>query len=456
MHEALADGRSQVAGDSSRNPIGPRPEPWFEETRDASTGGIVDEAATECRDVRPFLALEAATMISGTGNGVAAIALPWLTLQLTNDPAAAGIVVAAGALPTLAASLASGVIIDRLGRKRTSVASDAFSAVSAAMIPVFGLLGMLTYPLVLAASVIGATFDPVGVTARETMLPDVARQARMPLERVNGVHEAVWGLAWLIGPGVAGVLIATIGAEMSFWAMCVGFVASAVLVGIARLPKPLPRPATEHQWFVEAMEGLRFVWSESAIRSTAVLSTIVFTCTYSVVAVVLPVAYQRMDQPGLLGLLFATFSAGGVVGALAYGAAGTRLPRRPVFVAGLVAAAAVAGIFALWPPYWVQMFAMALAGFLTGPVNPILNVVLQERAAEEMRGRALSMVFALEYALFPVGYVAAGFMINAIGVTWTLAVMAVFSGVVAGWSVVTPALRTMDAPDKGTELAATR
>ena len=445
-----------MAGDSSRNPIGPRPEPWFVEAPDASARGSLDEAGPERRDVRPFLALEAATMISGTGNGVAAIALPWLTLQLTNDPAAAGIVVAAGALPTLAASLASGVIIDRLGRKRTSVASDVFSAVSAAMIPVFGSLGMLTYPLVLVASVVGATFDPVGVTARETMLPDVARQARMPLERVNGVHEAVWGMAWLIGPGVAGVLIATIGAVASFWAMCVGFVISAILVGIARLPKPPPRPATEQHWLVDAMEGLRFVWSETAIRSTAVLSTIVFTCTYSVVAVVLPVVYQRVDQPRLLGLLFATFSAGGVVGALAYGAAGTRLPRRPVFVAGLVAASAVAGIFAIWPPFWIQVFAMAVAGFLTGPVNPILNVVLQERAAEEMRGRALSMVFALEYALFPVGYVAAGFMINAIGATWTLAAMTVLSGVVAAWSAVTPALRSMDAPSKGIELTAGR
>ena len=81
--------------------------------------------------------------------------------------------VAFGALPQLAASLASGVIIDRLGRQRTSVGSDLFSAASAAMIPIFGLLGVLTYPLVVLASVIGAIFDPVGVTAREAMLPNV-------------------------------------------------------------------------------------------------------------------------------------------------------------------------------------------------------------------------------------------------------------------------------------------
>jgi len=385
-------------------------------------------------------------MLAGTGNGVAAIALPWLTLQLTDDPAAAGVVVAAGAIPTLFASLLSGVIIDRLGRQRTSVGSDVFSAVSAAMIPVLGLLGMLTFPLVLIASVVGAVFDPVGVTAREAMLPDVAKRARLALERVNGVHEAVWGLAWLIGPGIAGVLIAEVGAVASFWVMCAGFVASAVLVGTACMPTPAPRTHAKQHWLREALDGARFVWHEPAIRSSTMLSTLAFAFTYSVVGVVLPVVYERLDKPQALGLLFVMFSAGGVAGALVYSAVGARVSRRLAFVGGLVAAAAIAGVFALSPAYWVQVVTMAVAGFMTGPVNPIVNIVLQERAAEEMRGRALSMVFAFEYAVYPVGYVAAGFMINAVGVTWTFAIAAVAATAVAVWSMVTPALREMEAP----------
>ncbi len=397
------------------------------------------------RDFVPFFALEAATLIAGIGNGVAAIALPWLTLKLTGDPAAAGIVVAVGALPMLAASLASGVIIDRLGRQRTSVGSDIFSAISAAMIPVFALLGMLTYPLVLVASVVGAVFDPVGVTAREAMLPDVAKRARIKLERVNGVHEAVWGFAWLLGPGAAGVLIATIGAESSFWVMCFGFVASAVLVGAVRMPGPPPRIEVRQHWLTYALDGLRFAWREPAIRSTNVLSTISFTLVYSMVAVVLPVVYERLDQPQQMGVLFMAFSAGGVGGALVYSAFGARMSRRPVFVSGLIAASAIAGVFALSPTYWVQVAVMAVGGFLTGPINPILNTVLQERTAEEMRGRALSAVFTFAYALYPVGYLAAGLMTKAFGVTSTFAVMAVASGLVAAWSMVTPALRSMNA-----------
>lgn len=397
------------------------------------------------RSYRPFIALEAATVISGTGNGVAAIALPWLTLQLTNDPAAAGLVVAAGALPQLVASLASGVIIDRLGRQRTSVGSDIFSAASAALIPIFGLLNILTFPLVMVASVLGAVFDPVGVTAREAMIPDVAKRAQMELERVNGIHEASWGIAWLIGPGVAGILISTVGAEAAFWAMSAGFAVSAVLVGAVCMPTP-PVHEANQQWFSDAVDGLRYVISEPAIRSTTVLSTLAFTLAYSSVAVVLPVMYEALDKPVALSTLFIAFSAAGVVGALVYGAVGTRVRRRTAFLGGLVGAVLVGGAFAFEPPYWAQVVAMAVSGFMTGPVSPIANVVLQERTDETMRGRALAMVFALTYALFPVGYVAAGFMVKAYGTTATFAAMAIGTAIVVVWAFFTPALRGIEAP----------
>jgi len=401
------------------------------------------------RDLWPFIALESATLIAGIGNGVATVALPWLTLQLTNDPAAAGVVVAAGAIPTLFASLASGVIIDRLGRQRTSVGSDVFSATSAAMIPLFGLLGILTYPLLLVASALGAMFDPVGVTARESLLPDVAARARLPLERVNGVHEASWGLAYLIGPGIAGLLIGAFGADNAFLTMFAGFVVSAVLVGTARMPHPPARTGEQQHWLADALDGLRFAFRDPAIRATTVLSTISFTLAYSVIVVVLPVIFERQDMPEALGLLFVVYSAGGVVGALGYSALATRVPRRAGFVIGLLATVPVAGVFAFPTSYSVQVVALALAGFLSGAVGPISNVVLQERTAEEMRGRVLSVVFSFSYAVFPIGYVASGFMIREVGVAETAAAMAIVSAVVAIWALFSPALRQMDAPSPG-------
>lgn len=402
------------------------------------------DTAEKTRDLKPFVALEAATLISGTGNGVAAIALPWLTLQLTDDPAAAGLVVAVAALPQLAASLGSGVIIDRLGRQRTSVGSDAFSAVSAALIPVFGLLGVLTYPLVMFASVLGAIFDPVGVTAREAMLPDVAKRGGLQLERVNGIHEAIWGLAWLIGPGVAGVLIGLVGATMSFWAMAAGFAISAVLVAAVCMPTPPARESEAH-WVAEAIDGWKCLLHTPALRATTVLSTLAFMLAYSVVGVVLPVVYERIDQPEALGVLFMAYSGAGVGGALIYGALGSRIPRRAAFVTGLAVSALVPLVFVFSASYAVQLAVMAVAGLLSAAVNPVLNVVVQERVPDEMRGRVLSAVFALAYAAYPVGYAAGGFTIKWWGETATLAWMGGATLLVAAWGLVTPALRGLDA-----------
>ncbi len=405
----------------------------------------------ERRDYLPFLALEAATVLSGTGNGVAAIALPWLTLQLTDDPAAAGLVVAAGALPQLAASLGSGVIIDRLGRQRTSVGSDVFSAVSAALIPIFGLLNILTFPLVMFASVLGAIFDPVGVTAREAMLPDVARRAKLELERVNGIHEAIWGVAWLVGPGVAGVLIGWVGATMSFWAMAAGFAVSAALVGAVCMPTP-PAHKSDTHWLADAIDGWKCMLGSAPIRSTAVLSTIAFTLAYSVVAVVLPVIYERADQPEALGVLFMAYSGAGIVGALVYGTLGPRVPRRMAFVLGLSVTALIPVAYVFSPRYPVQLVVMAVSGFLSAAVNPIVNVVLQERVPDAMRGRVLSALFALAYAAYPVGYAAAGFTIKAFGETATFAWMAVATVATTVWAMLTPALADVSPPvaPKGT------
>ena len=163
------------------------------------------------------------------------VALPWLVLDLTGRADAAGLVALISGVPTLFASLFSGTVVDTLGRRRTSVVSDLLSAVAVAAIPIVGLTAGLTFGWVLALAVLGAVFDPAGVTARESMLTGVSQATGMRLERVNGIHEAVWGLAFLLGPALGAVLIATIGVESAFWAMSVAFIASAPPLGLVHM-----------------------------------------------------------------------------------------------------------------------------------------------------------------------------------------------------------------------------
>ncbi len=216
------EGRIWLAG---------RPTPGHDNHRARHRHAPDGRAMTRAR-VMPFVALEGSTLLAGLANGVAMVALPWLVLDLTGRADAAGLVALVSGIPTLFASLFSGTLVDTLGRRRTSVFSDLMSAVAVAAIPVVALTTGLTFTWVLVLAVLGAVFDPAGVTARESMLTGVSQATGMRLERVNGIHEAVWGLAFLVGPAVGAGLIATVGVESAFWAMAVAFIASAVLLGL--------------------------------------------------------------------------------------------------------------------------------------------------------------------------------------------------------------------------------
>ncbi|MDH4353035.1 MAG: MFS transporter, partial [Actinomycetota bacterium] len=293
------------------------------------------------RHLSPFLALEGATLLSALGNGVAMVAMPWLVLELTGDAAAAGLVAGVTALPMLLSSLFSGTLVDRFGRRRTSVVSDLLSAVSAAGIPLVAITGDLTFGWVLGLAVLGSVFDPAGVTARESMLPDVAAAAKLPVRRVNGIHEAVWGLAYLIGPAVGGLLIAFVGAVEALWLMSAGFFASSALLALVRVPGAgRPRAADRPALWAGTVEGLRFVWHDPVLRSVTMLSTAFVAIAYPILGVVLPYVFEQVDQPQRLGVLLMAFSLGSIVGALGYSGIGHRLPQRASFVVGMVGNAA--------------------------------------------------------------------------------------------------------------------
>ncbi|MGH3454101.1 MAG: MFS transporter, partial [Nocardioidaceae bacterium] len=177
----------------------------------------------------PLLLLEVGNLIAGVGNGVALVVLPWLVLDLTGSASAAGAVAAATLLPLLLSSMFTGTVVDIVGRKRTAVISDVLSGLSVAALPAVDLVGELTVTWLVVLAMAGAALDPAGFTAREAMLPGAATEARWRWDRANGVHEAVYGVAFLVGPALGGVLIGLVGPLAALWATAIGF---ALAVGV--------------------------------------------------------------------------------------------------------------------------------------------------------------------------------------------------------------------------------
>src|SRR5919201_5477009 len=155
----------------------------------------------------PALSLLIATGVSLIGSMLTIVALPWFVLQTTGSPTQTGIAGGFLVLPSLAAGLLGGAVVDNLGYRRASVAADLLSGVGIALIPLLYQTHGLAFWQLLALVFLGGLLTIPGLTARRAMLPELASLAGLRLERLNAAFEGLQFLALLVGPAVAGVLI---------------------------------------------------------------------------------------------------------------------------------------------------------------------------------------------------------------------------------------------------------
>ena len=144
------------------------------------------------------------------GNTIAVIALPWFVLSTTGSAARTGLIAFFATLPIAVGSLSAGALVDRIGARRMSILSDALSAVAVAAIPVLYSADALSFWLLAALAFAGALFDGPGEAARQALLPELAREAGMPLERANSLFTATEHVSYIGGAPLAGILIAAV------------------------------------------------------------------------------------------------------------------------------------------------------------------------------------------------------------------------------------------------------
>src|SRR6201991_4774822 len=186
----------------------------------------------------PLFVILFAALMAGAGNGISIVTFPWLVLQRNGSALDASIVAMAGTIPLLVATLVAGAAVDYLGRRRVSMISDALSATSVVAVPVVALTfgaGAVNVAVLAGLAALGAFFDPAGMTARETMLPEAAQRAGWTLDHANSVYEAIFNLAYIVGPGIGGLLIATLGGVNTMWVTASAFAMSIAAIAVLRL-----------------------------------------------------------------------------------------------------------------------------------------------------------------------------------------------------------------------------
>ncbi|BBY14734.1 MFS transporter [Mycolicibacterium litorale] len=397
----------------------------------------------------PLFLILFSALTAGAGNGISLVAFPWLVLQRNGSAVDASIVAMAGTLPLLVATLIAGAAVDYLGRRRVSMLSDALSAMSVAAVPIIALtfgVDAVNVAVLAALAALGAFFDPAGMTARETMLPEAAHRAGWTLDHANSVYEAVFNLAYIVGPGIGGLLIATMGGVDTMWVTAGAFVLSIAAIAPLRLEgagRPDRDQLPERVW-AGIVEGLGFVWRTPVLRTLAVVDLIATGLYMPMESVLFPKYFTDRDQPAQLGWVLMALSIGGLVGALGYAVLSRYANRRTVMLTAVITLGVAMTVIAFLPPLPVILVLSAIVGLVYGPIAPIYNYVMQTRAPAHLRGRVVGVMGSLAYAAGPLGLVVAGPLADRAGLSVTFLALSLPMLALGLAAIFMPALRQLD------------
>lgn len=366
----------------------------------------------------PIYSLFIANGISMVGNVFTTIAIPWFVLQTTGSAAQTGITGFFTILPVVLAGFLGGTLIDRLGYKRTSIISDLASGVTTAMIPLLHFTIGLEFWQLLVLVFLGALMDTPGGTARSAMLPELAKQAGMPIERATSLTHVIERGSRLVGAPLAGLLISIMGTENVLWLDAASFFISAGIIWIViSARKPVHLESKTSGYFEELKEGLRFIARDKLILAIVIMVMLTNFLDSVFGGVVRPVYVKEVYGTAVsLGLLIAANGGGAVIGGLIFAAVGHRLPRHAIFIWAFVLAGIQIWVYLFYPPIALLVGATLIFSIGAGPLNPIIGAVEFERIPENMRGRVFGAVTAGAWIAMPLGMLFGGIFTEKLGV----------------------------------------
>jgi MFS family permease len=266
--------------------------------------------------------MQISNFFSGLSNAIVMITIPWLTLEVTGSPAFSGLVIALSALPSLVVAPFGGVLITRFGSKAVSMFADIMSALSVFVFALLALTGNLSAVAILVCTLLGAIFDPLGYTARKTMIQPISEQTNYDIQRLNGIHEGLIGTSWIVGPAVGAWCIAIIGAANSFWVVCVLFLISALAVALLRDVdlRIAPSESLDHaSSAAELTLGFRRLWRDNYMRTLLIAVFVLAAIYLPTESIILPTYFESMNRPLDLGMVISALAAGSTISAFAYG-----------------------------------------------------------------------------------------------------------------------------------------
>lgn len=370
------------------------------------------------RNFRLFLGGQ---IVSLAGTWMQQVALSWLVYRLTRSPLLLGLVGFAGQVPTLLLAPVAGAWADRGNRRRIVIATQALAMVQALLLAALVLHGTASVGHVMALSVFLGLVNGVDVPTRQAFLVEMVT-GRDDLANAIALNSSVFNAARLVGPAVAGFMIALVGEGVVFLLNGLSYVAVIAALYAMRLG-PRPRAVGPLEPLPRRLaEGFRYAFGFPPIRALLLLVAVVSLMGVPF-SVLMPVFATEVlhGGPRTLGLLMAASGVGALTGALYLaGRATVRGLGQVILVCVVLFGISLLG-FALSRRLWLSMAALLGAGLGLMVQMASSNTILQTIVDDDKRGRVMSFYSMAFMGMVPFGSLLAGLLASRIGAPATVA-----------------------------------
>ena len=373
-----------------------------------------DQAAavpSSLRENRDFQVVLAGQAVSAFGDAITLTAMPLFVLALTGSGALMGIVGALQLVPDLVLGLPAGALADRWDRRRMMLWSDAGRAILTAAIPLSYWLGWSTIAVILIVAVPTNALRVLSDAAYTSAVPGLV--GREHLAQASSYMEATLSVPFIVGPAVAGVLVATIGPATTIAIDAASFAVSAGSVAVVRRTLRAERPAEMPRFLVDIRDGIGFVWRHALLRTIIAYWGAMAVATAALIpALGYYITIDRGFGSELFGFVGSAWSIGYLLGSLLAGRLSVETVGRRMLVSGAVfgACLVVIAVTESAPVYLAVGFCIGIAVAIQTVSYMTLRPAL---TPDELLGRVGSTARTITVGLRPLGQLGGGALIAA-------------------------------------------
>jgi MFS family permease len=371
----------------------------------------------------------AGQLISLSGTWMQTVAAIWVVLSLTDSGVAVGLTTALQFLPMLLIGAWGGLLADRIPKRRLLMTTQALMAIPALGLFLVTATGAVTPWMVYLAVLAFGTLNAIDNPTRQSFVIEMVGPDRV----VNAVslNSVIVQAARIVGPGVAGILIATVGVIPCFALNALTF--AAMILALWRMdPSRLQAPPVAEREPGAIRAGLRYVLRTPELMVPLGLMALVGTLGFNF-QVVLPLLAKFSFDAGAMtyAALVSAMAVGSIAGALVNGHRGETGPR--LIAAGALAFGVSALLAAAMPTLALEVVMLALLGAASVTFAATINSTLQLAVSPEMRGRVMALYSVVFLGSTPIGAPLTGWLAQTYDPRVALA-LAGLSGVAAAWA----------------------